>query len=103
MFLSFLTPIIERFGKLAGRMVLIGIATAGLIIFGNALDYALNKFDVWKGLVTLFAIIRKLLDFIDFIWDTTTMINLVTASLLIAVTVWGWRAISVAINFFNER
>lgn len=89
---------IKELAKTIKQAILIGVIIGALIGFGNRM--ARNV--VWVWLTKFFILIREILEMIDFIVDTDTLILLLGITLTIELAVWTFRAILYLVHFFKE-
>lgn len=89
---------IKELAKTIKQAILIGVIIGALIGFGNRI--AQNV--VWVWLTKFFILIREILEMIDFIIDTDTLILLLGITLAIEMAVWTFRAILYLVHFFKE-
>jgi len=80
------------------KIALIGVYILVLTTLGNVI----NNLIPWDYLTTFFALIRNLVLIFDFMWDTTTLLQLVGYVFLIQVAIWIYKASVFVIKFFNK-
>jgi hypothetical protein len=76
------------------RVALMAFIVAALVSVGELL----NQIIPWEYLGYFFALIRRLVLPIDFMWDTTTMLVLIGLSLFVEAAIWGVRGLLALIK-----
>lgn len=80
------------------RIFLSGIVLLALVAF----NLVIESLHVYDYLVVFFRIMRQVLEYIDFIIDTSTLMTLVATSLLIQVAYWSLKGVLWCIRFFKS-
>lgn len=70
------------------KYAMIELTIVALLILGNVIDGLVN----WSYLTIFFKILSVLINSMNFIWDTDTMLVLITAQFTILVSYWGFIA-----------
>jgi hypothetical protein len=84
--------------------VLKKIAIVGLVLgAASALGNAINSAISWTWLVYVFKIFRVLLNPMDFVFDTTTLITVLGKMLSTLILVWGFYGFIYVMRVFNSK
>ena len=73
---------------------LLGVALVALGAISTLIDFSFLGY--------FFLLIRRLLSFVDFFWDTTTMLFLIGMSISISVLLWSFKGSLVVIRWFRS-
>jgi len=79
----------------------IGLLTLTVGFLG-ILGAVINAYVPWIWLTDFFVIIRHCLTMVDFFWDTTTTIALMSISLTIVGALWTYRGVMVVVQWFKD-
>jgi len=80
------------------RIGFIALIIGALAIFGRVV----NEFLSWSFLVTFFAVVRNLLNMLNWLIDIPTLVLLITITLSIEVAYWIYEASVVVTKFFRN-
>lgn len=81
------------------KMVIVGLVMGALSILGAAINAAID----WSWLVAVFKVFRVLLNPVDFVFDTTTLITVLGKMLSTLILVYSFYGGLYVFRVFNSK